>query len=525
MVDRYNEETMLGYIEGDLTPDQAAQFEASMTKDPRLKSLVSQLVQDRRTMRTLPTESPPDELLSQVTQRLERSMLLDAPPPELSPVRPSGSYRLGRMIAYSGLAAMILISAAVVVHTLVDRNLYEDFTPAGLSMSRMADNKPRRSNSDQLFEFKPNAPTTPSISSTLADDEHQNAEQALALSDASTAPMALLENRSDTAPPPKQDLLEIINQSGLRVRGDANTEATGSFAMGHKEGSLERRAQVPQTPDAPASADTFARLTPAPAKKMNTAKDQPLSPLAQKVMQHLTQADPQLASSEAKTEDEALTAARQLGKAKESDAAQTPAESPASPTARPTVWLELATHDPQTGQQALLTWTVANAVPIVALTTPPQPDAAQLETTTDADRNPSSAQPRQITLAMTASQLTQLLRNLNTAPNQHARLLPQAPSWNAPSITWLVQAAPPYFRTDDDADTAAVHPPRIPLVGHGHATAVQPLFKTDWGQLLMQRIPMRPTVPVYDPQTQLTVTVLVLPTPNADSESTETPND
>ena len=75
MADRYDEELFLGYIEGDLTPEQTREFEKQLVDDARLRNLVAQLVIDRHRLRNLPKEDAPPNLMDAVNQHLERTMI------------------------------------------------------------------------------------------------------------------------------------------------------------------------------------------------------------------------------------------------------------------------------------------------------------------------------------------------------------------------------------------------------------------------------------------------------------------
>lgn len=109
---------ILDYLEGDLTPRKAAEFERLLNEDRELRRLLEQLASDRRTMRQLPQEQAPPQLMDHVHQRLERQMLL----------KPSGAdedrrvttrrFRLGQWAAYGSLAAMLVFSALTIFQVL-----------------------------------------------------------------------------------------------------------------------------------------------------------------------------------------------------------------------------------------------------------------------------------------------------------------------------------------------------------------------------------------------------------------------
>ncbi|MEX0774218.1 MAG: hypothetical protein WD042_00750 [Phycisphaeraceae bacterium] len=114
-MDRYDENLILGYVEGDLPDDQRTQFEASLAADPVLRELVTALAADRAALRRTPQVEPPDDLMEPVHQQLERSMLLDVPTEPAGIITPARSRRLGRMLLVAGVAAMLGIVAGILV--------------------------------------------------------------------------------------------------------------------------------------------------------------------------------------------------------------------------------------------------------------------------------------------------------------------------------------------------------------------------------------------------------------------------
>lgn len=119
--DRYNEELFLGYLEGDLTPEQIAEFEKLLAEDARLRNLVAQLVLDRHRLRKLPDEEAPVEVMDAVDRSMERRMLLGATPQAETAQTGVHRMRTGRWLVYSGIAAMIVLVAGLIARTLLDQ--------------------------------------------------------------------------------------------------------------------------------------------------------------------------------------------------------------------------------------------------------------------------------------------------------------------------------------------------------------------------------------------------------------------
>ena len=117
MAERFDEELMLGYVEGDLTPAQREQFERRLIADPRLRDLLTQMRRDRTALRDLDPQAAPPQLVEHVNHQLERQMLLgDASAPTGRPRSPR--FTAGRIVAYSAVAAMLAVCASIVAITL-----------------------------------------------------------------------------------------------------------------------------------------------------------------------------------------------------------------------------------------------------------------------------------------------------------------------------------------------------------------------------------------------------------------------
>lgn len=115
MSERYDESTILAYVEQLLAPDDRLAFEALLDQDPALKMLMQQLIEDRQRLAAMPVESAPADLMDRVNHQLERQMLLDSPMsgPELAV--PKKRQNLGRWMVYSSVAAMLVVTLGTVL--------------------------------------------------------------------------------------------------------------------------------------------------------------------------------------------------------------------------------------------------------------------------------------------------------------------------------------------------------------------------------------------------------------------------
>ncbi len=114
MAGRYDQQTLLGYLECDLSIDARRRFEEQLRLDGPLRKLVNQMVQDRQQLRQTPQVQPPLDLLceaqEQINQRLERQLLLSETPPGTGLHRHQGVYK--RLWVCSGIAAIVIISVS-----------------------------------------------------------------------------------------------------------------------------------------------------------------------------------------------------------------------------------------------------------------------------------------------------------------------------------------------------------------------------------------------------------------------------
>ena len=126
MTDRYDQDLLLDYLEGDLDPAARAQVDQMLASDPALSSLMQSLAEDRTQLRAMPAEQAPGNLNFDLVQGLERRMLLDAPQvePAAGPIPiarghdmapPVNGWRWGRIVGLTGMAAAIAMAAGLVI--------------------------------------------------------------------------------------------------------------------------------------------------------------------------------------------------------------------------------------------------------------------------------------------------------------------------------------------------------------------------------------------------------------------------
>ena len=142
MTEPYDQDLFLGYVEGDLSSQDAERFERMMAADERLRNLVGQMRIDRQAARSLAPEPAPADLMEQVERGLELRMLLDDAPSDGRYEQPR-RFRIGPWLAYGGIAALVAISATVVLVILNASSEILDGEPSLLAMRSATQAQPR----------------------------------------------------------------------------------------------------------------------------------------------------------------------------------------------------------------------------------------------------------------------------------------------------------------------------------------------------------------------------------------------
>lgn len=117
MLDRYDENLILSYLEGELDAQASAQFEALLAQDEPMRLLVEQLANDRVMLRSVPAHEAPASIMANVQAALEQQMLLDVraqgPASTNSPV----AYRFRAWHRWAGaIAAVVALGAGLTWH-------------------------------------------------------------------------------------------------------------------------------------------------------------------------------------------------------------------------------------------------------------------------------------------------------------------------------------------------------------------------------------------------------------------------
>jgi hypothetical protein len=209
MTERYDQDIILGYVEGELTESQLAEFEAILADDHELRQLVSHLKHDRQALRGLGTQSAPVGLIDQVIQAHERAGLLGDPaaPEPMPRSMPVNRWKFRRVLSYGAVAAVLLLSVGLVVQTLIPPDIltsphmaqYE--TDAGTSDNALTDLGSGLALLDEDAAYDEIIPGTPGRQSSAEKLDHQDASESAAAADESeiTSERFALAEESDVA--------------------------------------------------------------------------------------------------------------------------------------------------------------------------------------------------------------------------------------------------------------------------------------------------------------------------------------
>ncbi len=462
MADRYDEKMFLGYVEGDLEVQDKQRFEQLMVQDPKLRTLIAQVLDDRQQLRDLHAEDPPVDFMDRVNQRLERNMLLDVPPPALNPVTPQRRLRLGRAIAFTGLAAMVLLSTMVVLHTLVNQDLYDPLVSP-------------TDGSDSAVPVRPAASADTSIVKQVAGGSPRSGPAGAV----GLQPDVLesTSQRFDSSLGPDRSKLSDVSDSMTQEVPPPGLGGTLSLTDGHRQSEVESESRTAGgTTDSPVAdqPQAFVRLTAVPNKGVSGLSSP--GPLAEKIRKHM-----------AKVQSPALT----VGDGEDAPSAVSPGSEVGEPVHRVgdhkplgpmAMSIQVYTTDSESAQHAVLTWAVAHQVEIVSLASDSQADHRSRQPSGQPEDRARSGGHRRVKVATTAGRMSELLKQLNQPVDQSADVLPQSPPSDPRQFFSQKSNLQPTLR---------------------------PLEELDWSQLLATHAPLRPVVSHYPPDTELILTLRI----------------
>lgn len=448
MAERYDEQALLDYLEGDLSTDQAAEFERQLENDTKLRSLVGQLLADRDALRRLPTQPAPPQVMERVEQQLERAMLLKPDMTAQGPAPVPVHLRLAPYLTYAAVAAMILIAAGLVLRTLVDEEVL-----------RAAKGKPR-----QIAMGGAAAEESEAVRQAAKDRGGTSLDRALRIAEARKEKGDPLANLPVAPAAPSAPASPTVNASARDGAAAASSDARA--AAGASVADAEQRkddalvsgglaANSIQTSEKKQLAEQLdkqsASASPAPASSALASLDRPAESTAPSL------GKPKNTGSSNEAAMKVAAAGRRTAAAPSTPhyPSQVPGgallteqqqafASPRGPS-QPELTrsdIKVTTADLARTSQEIEQWIKANhATPLpVEQLMEAAGEANKLEGAAAAAEQPGASreQPRYL-LLMRDSSVSMLLAHLSSQPNQIARLSP--PMGDSPARSKAIQAA------------------------------------------------------------------------------------
>lgn len=130
-VEQYDENLLLGYVEGELTAEDAARVEAWAADDARLAGLLASMRADRAALSNLPDPPTPEWLMDEVDRQLERAMLVDVGPRQFAETAIAQRHIMRRIVLGTAVAAMLMVVVGVVISSLTGVGGSPDFAMNG----------------------------------------------------------------------------------------------------------------------------------------------------------------------------------------------------------------------------------------------------------------------------------------------------------------------------------------------------------------------------------------------------------
>ena len=553
MTEKYDEQLILGYVEGELTPAQETRFRKLMGSDPRLHQLVDGLVSDRQALRQATDEPLPDDLVDRVVAVMERDMLLEPTSTQRIAVKSVRRHYFRRIVAYSGLAAMLLISGLLVVYTLTDSQFTHQ-TAMTTSKGEVASVAPKSTadvkRSNGLAR----------VASPVGRWEPDRSQEELRL-DSTVGDVLAIRSTEGQEDPSLESLVDEPNEEEAdRLALLESESATRFTAQAAQSGPGSPSAQAP-SPDQPSklmdSVSDGLRTDPKLLKEVSV--DQ--LDKSQEILKGKKLAEPQATGKETVIADKA-SAPKALVEADEDpltlrlddvashiqskqkslvrqgrSAAALTADRVDTNLATPTLaepniqaTLRIATHDTLQSRLSLMAWIAghAHSDPVRKNSRVSSASTGQDEDSRNNKPSPSvawirpDAQEAQLTFYVDARQIPQLLADLNKPEKQSATLV-----YRTPPLSWLraVDADPSGVRRERGQTTFHDLPHRMPDTADSRDTinekgrqlteakpsSIERLGTLDWDRLLDSRFPLGFATPIPPPHAQVEIRVLFEP--------------
>lgn len=480
MADRYDEQLLLGYVEGDLSPDEAAEFEKLLEQDPRLRTLAAQLRGDRAGLRRVVPDGAPPEIMESVQARLERGMLLESRPEVIGKAAAPAHLRWTPYLAYAGVAAMIAVAAGLMLRTLMDSDVLKQASgpkvaresssktteplvenPAKLDLAdrlRLADAKQKRDNVT-LQE----SPSVTSNAAALPKDAATSAREI-----GKVEALSVGKDMAARRPPADQSVAAVATDEARRTESPKVASAPSAPTTTATELAAAPAAGLAPNPPAPPAAGKESESTSASsspdAKDPAIARSAPApeSPVGRRV----GMATPGAAESRSSDLPQ-ITQSQVMGGALNTQGQLEFAR----------MDIKIITADLNKTMQELEPWFEQQQVQVLEL------DQAPAEGAAENDSVRALGAEKRIVLLLRASQVARLEVHLSGLPNQITRLA--APHAQAPerqagqaglrAVAKKSTQGPSHQAIDDGDHPTAQARPAPPTGSRGDPLVLQPV--------------------------------------------------
>ncbi|GAB4109166.1 MAG: hypothetical protein Kow00105_17600 [Phycisphaeraceae bacterium] len=451
MTDRYDQNLILGYIEGELDDEQRESFEIILAHDHELRNLVAQMKLDRDALRRLGPATAPEGLLDQVMQTQERAALLGEPDTsEPIPLNlPVNRHKLRRVLIYSGVAAVLLLSAAIIVPTLRPSRLIEHPSRIVLNNTTPEYDEPMLDEDtavavvDEDAVYDNAGPTALGLSTAETGDSVGYGGAPLGTKPAESDSLALGKTVSVQPKDESADttaLLDALPADTDPVEDDIDT-GSGNTTMAKADSSAD--SETPETADLPAPVAAMTALTLNEAGRRSAAEsttevdsDADTSTSAASATRETERISDQPALAEAVVSEDTAPASAEDVRLAMSDADQ-PAFKQAEPDRSADTFAGYAADDlpedlqnqqlvilspsPFKARRDLRDWAMNHGVVVME-------NRSAVIRRARAAREAGQAEPRLrervLTIEIDPDQVPALLTHLNQTPTQRARLAP-----------------------------------------------------------------------------------------------------
>ncbi len=401
MSESYDQDLFLGYVEGDLSPKETVRFEQQLRQDARLRNLVAQLMGDRQSLRMVPREKAPPELMEAINQRLERHMLLEHPDDEGPAALPTS--RFGLWLAWGSIAALVVVSATVVI-LILNQSLFQPAGPTAqsIAMERRAEQAAKA----------PIDPPAPSQVDSLAASPMAAAETEA--TDEAPLPKIAAATTGEAEPPDAQSVIDSLFSDMAQAAKSARAS--------------DRAAQDADEPDLEPTPDPSHGYRIVGA---NAAEYEKLAVLSQDMPADAYLLPADLGDSPLAVLDSTDVGNAELGEVSVAEAREwgvglgKDEEAPTTPPT-PTARIEVVSDDAGAAQMQLLSWAAERALTVRMASTRDEDTAVWTLRTEPSGRSvdaDSSHDQRQlVSLTVPADQLPALLAHLDAPVGQSAIL-------------------------------------------------------------------------------------------------------